>query len=146
MVATETLLKFPWKVNKSLVFQKAYTTQKMKFSIKGFFNKCDQVRSFLWICSHLLQKYFMENFILWVMIHNENVQEKSMRNIKILVYSCIRLVVISFWIFTICINALNATHQRTAGAIWNIEPVSRKNVELANISKALFLAPNEIKL
>ena len=37
--------------------------QKMKFLIKDFFNKCDQIRSFLRIWSHLLKKSLMENFI-----------------------------------------------------------------------------------
>ena len=36
----------------------------MKFSIKGFFSKCDQIRSFLRIWSHLLKKSLIENFIL----------------------------------------------------------------------------------
>ena len=40
-----------------------HTAQKMKFSIKGFLSKCDQIRSFLRIWSHLLQKSFMENFL-----------------------------------------------------------------------------------
>ena len=35
----------------------------MKFSIKDFFSKCDEIRSFLRICSHLLKKSVMENFI-----------------------------------------------------------------------------------
>ena len=35
----------------------------MKFFIKDFFRKCDQMRSFLRIWSHLLKKSFMENFI-----------------------------------------------------------------------------------
>ena len=39
------------------------TAQKMKFSIKNFFSKCDQIRSFLQIWSHLLKKSVMENFI-----------------------------------------------------------------------------------
>ena len=39
------------------------TAQKMKFSIKGFFSKCDQIRNFLRIWSHLLKKSLMENFI-----------------------------------------------------------------------------------
>ena len=30
--------------------------QKVKFSIKDFFSKCDQIRSFLRIWSHLLKK------------------------------------------------------------------------------------------
>ena len=35
----------------------------MKFSIKDFFSKCDQIRSSLWISSRLLKKSLMENFI-----------------------------------------------------------------------------------
>ena len=31
--------------------------------IQDFFSKCDQIRSFLRICSHLLKKSLMENFI-----------------------------------------------------------------------------------
>ena len=30
--------------------------QKLKFSFKDFFSKCDQIRSFIWIWSHLLNK------------------------------------------------------------------------------------------
>ena len=39
------------------------TAQKMKFSIKDFFRKCNQIRSFQQIWSHLLKKSLMENFI-----------------------------------------------------------------------------------
>ena len=39
------------------------TGQKMKFSIKDFSSKCDQIRSFLRIWSHLLKKSLMANFI-----------------------------------------------------------------------------------
>ena len=35
----------------------------MKFSIKDFFSKCDQILDFLLIWSHLLKKSLMENFI-----------------------------------------------------------------------------------
>ena len=40
-----------------------FTAQKMKFSIKDFFSKCDQIRRKLRIWSHLLKKSIMENFI-----------------------------------------------------------------------------------
>ena len=40
-----------------------FTVQKMKFSIKDFFSKCDQIRRKLWIWSHLLKKSLMEKFI-----------------------------------------------------------------------------------
>ena len=36
----------------------------MKFSIKKFFSKCDQIRRFLQIWSHLLKKSLMGNFIV----------------------------------------------------------------------------------
>ena len=39
------------------------SAQKMKFSIKDLVNKCDQIRNFLRIWSHLLKKPLMENFI-----------------------------------------------------------------------------------
>ena len=35
----------------------------MKYSIKDFFSKCDEIHSFLQIWSHLLKKSVMENFI-----------------------------------------------------------------------------------
>ena len=38
-------------------------TQKMKFFIKNFFSKGDQIRRKLWIWSYLLEKSLMENFI-----------------------------------------------------------------------------------
>ena len=38
------------------------TTQKMKFSTKEFFSKCDQIRIKLRIWLHLLKKSLMENF------------------------------------------------------------------------------------
>ena len=44
-----------------------FTSQKMKFFFKDFFSKCDQIRSFLWIWSHLLKKSLMGNFIFYAM-------------------------------------------------------------------------------
>ena len=53
-----------WNINFKWVKSiSAVTTQKMKFSNKNFFSKCDQIRSCLWIWSHLLKKFVMENFI-----------------------------------------------------------------------------------
>ena len=42
------------------------TAQKIKFSIKYFFNKCDQIPRKLQIWSHLVKKSLMENFIFCV--------------------------------------------------------------------------------
>ena len=38
------------------------TAQKMKFSIKNFFSKCDQIRSFLGIWSHLLKNPWWKTY------------------------------------------------------------------------------------
>ena len=40
-----------------------FTAQKMKFSIKNFFNKCDQIHTKLQIWLHLMRKSWIENFI-----------------------------------------------------------------------------------
>ena len=42
------------------------TAQKMKFSIKDFFSKCDQIRKKLRIWSHLLKTSLREIFIFFV--------------------------------------------------------------------------------
>ena len=39
------------------------TAQKMRFFIKDFFSKSDQIRSFLRIWSHLLKRSLMESII-----------------------------------------------------------------------------------
>ena len=44
-----------------------FTAQKLKFSIKDFSSKCDRIRSFLRIWSHLLEKSLMENVIFYAM-------------------------------------------------------------------------------
>ena len=53
-------------LNITLTRKPVYYTNKdfvVKFSIKDFFSKCDQIRSFLRIWSHLLKKFLMVNFI-----------------------------------------------------------------------------------
>ena len=47
---------------KRIVF-KSDTAQKIEFSIKDFFGKCDQIHRKLRIWSHLLNKSLIENFI-----------------------------------------------------------------------------------
>ena len=47
---------------------KQVTEQKMKFSIKDFFSKCDQVRRELQIWLHLLKKSLVKNFIFCAVI------------------------------------------------------------------------------
>ena len=61
---TPTLKKICERLLPKLAY---FVTQKMKLSIKDFFNKCDQICCFLRICSHSLKKSLMENFSFWVM-------------------------------------------------------------------------------
>ena len=59
--------RFVQVITKLLPFLKkhlfVFTAQKMKFSIKDFLSKCDEIRRKLRIWSHLLKKSLMENFI-----------------------------------------------------------------------------------
>ena len=48
----------------------------MKFPIKDFSSKCDQIRSFLWILSYLLKKSLMENFIF---LYSEKFRDTLMK-------------------------------------------------------------------
>ena len=41
----------------------AYITQKMIFSVKDFFIKCEQIRNFPQIWSHLLNEFLMKSYI-----------------------------------------------------------------------------------
>ena len=45
-----------------------FTAQKIKFSMKYFFSKCDQIHNFLCIWSHLQKKSLIENFIFCAVI------------------------------------------------------------------------------
>ena len=55
---------FVWNILTICLWKsRTIATQKMKFPIKDFFSKCDQIRSFLRIWSHLLRKSLMENNI-----------------------------------------------------------------------------------
>ena len=45
----------------------ASAVQKMKFSVKDFFSKCEQIHRKLWICSHLVKKSLSENFTFCAM-------------------------------------------------------------------------------
>ena len=58
---TDFMPMIKW-VNHEL-FEGMITARKMKFSIKDFCSKCDQIRRKLQIWSDLLKKSFMQNFI-----------------------------------------------------------------------------------
>ena len=55
ITASPRLIHDVCTINKNEISIK--TAQKMKFPIKDFFSKCDQIRSFLRIWLHLLKKF-----------------------------------------------------------------------------------------
>ena len=61
---------------------KTASAQKMKFCIKDFFSKCDEIRSFQRIWSHLMKKSLMENCIFCVvhLYHQMMMNELMMMN------------------------------------------------------------------
>ena len=64
-VKKDFLSQFELLSKKILSFSEQTLHTKMKFFIKDFSSKCDQIRIFR-IWSHLLEKSFMENFIFCV--------------------------------------------------------------------------------
>ena len=66
MVQVLSICTFCMQWRSQVFGRKAFTTQKIKFPIKDFFSKCDQIRRSLWIWSHLLKKSLMENFIFCI--------------------------------------------------------------------------------
>ena len=57
-----------------LLFIRSVTARKMKFSVRNFFSKCEQICSFLRICSHLLKKFLMENSFFCIVITRQKFQ------------------------------------------------------------------------
>ena len=87
---------------------KAYTAQKMKFSIKDFFSKCDQIGIFLRIWSDLLKKPLMENFIFGAVIslkkssHLLSVRTKNRQNLAVNNSACPRFFQFKLSNATLC--------------------------------------------
>ena len=96
------------------------TAQKIKFSIKDFFSKYDQIRRKLRIWSHLLKEFLMENFIFCAM--------KSVIAVVVLTFVCV-------------------FHSRSGlpflFAFWNeilsqLDCASHKNAELCSLYKSYY--------
>ena len=83
----------------------------MKFSIKDFFNKCDQIRRKLRIWSHLLTKSLVENFIFCAV--QESLQVHSKRILQWIVYSEVSKNFRNSHIFETLLNAVLSKFQTT---------------------------------
>ena len=72
-------IKLPCISNKSLSIDTNcdYTEYKTKFSIKVFSSKCDQIRSFRLIWSHLLKISLVENYFLYSVSSKKYLQSLS---------------------------------------------------------------------
>ena len=86
--ATQRCIQNPVK---HLIFN---TAQKMKFSIKDFFSKCDQIRRFLRIWSHLLEKSLIESFIFYVVKCQHNASIYNVFKLKSKIFAMIVKIVI----------------------------------------------------
>ena len=84
---------------KSFAFSSEHTPRKMKFCIRDFFVKCDQIRSFLPVWWHLLKKSLMENFIFCaVKLPNDWKLFKLIENISCLTYQPSKIVsLVDLW-------------------------------------------------
>ena len=56
-------IRFQLRKYRRVISHDTDAAQKMEFSITDFFSKCDQIRRFLQIWSHLLKKSVTENWI-----------------------------------------------------------------------------------
>ena len=74
----------------------------MRFFIKDFFSKCDQIRRKLQIWSHLLKKSLMENFIFCAVG-----QKHTLDSVKHLWWSCLAKSVNDFYPLTIFARKLH---------------------------------------
>ena len=75
------------------------TAQKMKFSIKDFFSKCDQIHSFLRIWSHLLKKSWKTSLFVQCRRFeiNWNIAQKGIKTtMKFSIYSTFTLLIVVF--------------------------------------------------
>ena len=71
----------------------------MKFSVQDFSGKCDQIRSFLHIWSHLLKKSLMKNFIF------RAVKDTRITTMDIVLLSL--LLTLHSYVLTVAIQKLN---------------------------------------
>ena len=63
LVLISTILLLPELDDGNKRQKEIITVQKMKFFIKDFFSKCDQIRTKVRIWSHLLKKSLIDKFI-----------------------------------------------------------------------------------
>ena len=79
----------------SQLIYSTHTTQKIKFSIKDFFSKCDQIRRKLRIWSHLLKKSLIEDSI-FVQCHSP-LQQCCSEHLRLFSFVILKHPINSFW-------------------------------------------------
>ena len=105
------------KLQDSCTFSKfaGFTTKKMRFFIKVFFSKCDQIRSFL-KKSHLLKKFIMENFTFLQCLHLRRrsflIKIQDLSFIKVAGFYLLRLILSNIPRFLALVKLLAPTCKR----------------------------------
>ena len=75
-------MRVVWRFAERLKILRPCNAQKIKFSIQDLFSKCDQIRSFKRIWSHLLKKFFKENFILCALLGDKKILRESQNYVE----------------------------------------------------------------
>ena len=113
---------------------------KMKFSIKHFFSKCDQIRNLLRIWSHLLKKSLMENFIFCKV--SEMLKKTKIKKIKAACLAPV-LVFLIFKLYPLIVplysRVLNRRGGRNKRGCWQISAklINRETVINREVGKNL---------
>ena len=81
-----------------LIISFSLAAQKMKFFIKDFFCKCDQICSFLWIWSQLLKKSLMETFIFCAVSDIQVAKQEYSNFVKTSIFCYYEIFLKVFWV------------------------------------------------
>ena len=101
------------------------TAQKMRFSIKDFFIKCEEILRKPRICSHLLKKSLMENFIFCAV----NVHEtKGFLQLNLNTLFCKKVLGLSLGLFALLIILLPSSpvFQDSLSSLYMTRPFLQK--------------------
>ena len=81
-----------------LIISFSLPAQKLKFFIKHFFCKCDQICSFLWIWSQLLKKSLMETFIFCAVSDIQVAKQEYSNFVKASIFCYYEIFLKVFWV------------------------------------------------
>ena len=131
-------------LRKKYLYDSSWLTlhKEMKFSINDFSSKCDQIRNFLRIWSHLLKKFVMENFILYaVLIGQLNpIQWAAWQKVALVlifppVWECCLFHIKVFMFYCSSKNRIEHFRDAESCVVW--QSLSRSNIETTKIPMSI---------